>query len=614
MLPIEEAVMAISVVCPLCQTRIRAPEKSIGLKAKCPKCKGLIVLGATVEAFSHHRRLTVWLVPGVAVIGTLAAGLWGVETLRLRQARDLANESVIKEVESAKDLMSLRQWDKAIEILEVAIRTEKATMLDEARELLVQANIGKDQLEAAKLISTATSAIQSYDLATAKLNLRKCDGMFQCSKRDEALAILKDVERAESDQNAIQCLQSLSDSALTKLINYGELPDGVHFGIPALRQVYLATLRRNVAREQTRRNASRQHTEQERLAAARERIARIQRGEEDGDVVLTDDKGTVQAKGTYVRGVRTGVWIENATDSGASCYMVGHYRNGDKDGIWVTCDLRIPRTILSQEFKGNQLVGCLITYPSDDKQETAIIELSGNKPEGGYCWRLRSTNSSDNNQQTHSYSAYGRLVSINFGPPPPIAKARMEAEALRHANAAKSLAEVLVKRMTLYTLSLPVSARDMSRKATLIPLQQRDRFALAFDTVKDHLQKGNLLCAYLLAFSIFEDRVNAIYEVRKSALNESSNARRTIAHAPFGEKLKLLFAHGDIGELEKHDWLKHANLRNCRVHAAMWYFNEIQICDVQAIIDRAKQASNARKAQKRRLAKQERRSRERTIN
>ena len=52
----------------------------------------------------------------------------------------------------------------------------------------------------------------------------------------------------------------------------------------------------------------------------------------------------------------------------------------------------------------------------------------------------------------------------------------------------------------------------MSQKDELSPHQQRRGFARAFDTVQSYLEIGNLIGAYVIAFSILEDRITKMFD------------------------------------------------------------------------------------------------------
>lgn len=142
----------------------------------------------------------------------------------------------------------------------------------------------------------------------------------------------------------------------------------------------------------------------------------------------------------------------------------------------------------------------------------------------------------------------------------------------------------------------------MPRKDALSPQEQRANFARAFDTYQHYLTTENYLAAYVVAFSILEDRVNAMYLTCFEAVTGQTATIDDAVRLGFGNKLKYLLTNGVIGPAERDAWSNLANDRNSKFHAAMWRLDEFQKEHAQAIIECARKADAARRMQKSRLA------------
>lgn len=124
-------------------------------------------------------------------------------------------------------------------------------------------------------------------------------------------------------------------------------------------------------------------------------------------------------------------------------------------------------------------------------------------------------------------------------------------------------------------------------------------FKKAFGTYNHYLATGNYIGAFAIAFSILEDRVNALYFSRKTAIGEP----RPKGFGTFCNKLKYLQKHGDIDEQLLKDFNECANERNDKIHAAMWNIEEFREGDCRRIIECARKADKLRNQQKKRVGK-----------
>jgi hypothetical protein len=139
----------------------------------------------------------------------------------------------------------------------------------------------------------------------------------------------------------------------------------------------------------------------------------------------------------------------------------------------------------------------------------------------------------------------------------------------------------------------------MARKASLSPLEQRDAFRRAFDTYRHYLDGQNYIGAYVVAFSILEDRINALFITRYRIQHGDYPTELRVQRTPFARKLAYLLSQGDIAQDDHDTWSACAADRNSKVHAAMWNLDAFQRADAESILRAAQRASMARATQKR---------------
>ena len=141
----------------------------------------------------------------------------------------------------------------------------------------------------------------------------------------------------------------------------------------------------------------------------------------------------------------------------------------------------------------------------------------------------------------------------------------------------------------------------MVNKEALSPLEQYQGFARAIETYKRFLESENYIGAYVIAFSILEDRVNAMYATRYAQEKGRPPTAYHIGSQSFVRKVAYLERQRDVDEPAKKRWATASQDRNQKLHAAMWNIDEFQRSDAETILKLAREADRLRKAQKRRL-------------
>lgn len=137
----------------------------------------------------------------------------------------------------------------------------------------------------------------------------------------------------------------------------------------------------------------------------------------------------------------------------------------------------------------------------------------------------------------------------------------------------------------------------MADRNNLTQYEKYFNFKKAHGTYKMYLEQKNYIGAYVIAFSIFEDRVNAMFFVRKIKDKIFNPKVRT----PLIRKLKYLLNHSDISEENFNIWEPLIHNRNNKLHAAMWNIDEFLQVDCEEVLKMANLANTLRSKQKRLL-------------
>ena len=139
----------------------------------------------------------------------------------------------------------------------------------------------------------------------------------------------------------------------------------------------------------------------------------------------------------------------------------------------------------------------------------------------------------------------------------------------------------------------------MAGRDDLSPLEQYANFKRAVETYQHYLQIGNFIGAYVIAFSMLEDRVNVMYATRYQLQEKRSLSLPQLHMTTFSRKVIYLLKQGYITSVERADWLKCATDRNRKLHSAMWNLDEFTRADAETVLQHVRAADRLRKAQKR---------------
>jgi hypothetical protein len=213
----------------------------------------------------------------VALLGclTLAGGeYWYLHQRQEEQAVALANEVVAAKMEAARAHMARDHWNEAILALTEARAAHKATTHDQIDALLTTARQG----QAAALLQAAEAAVAGKDAAAALRLLREYLDHPNATQPERATRLRDEIERAVSREKAVALLAGLSDDDLALFAEQGQLAETDDIRTEGVREIFKDTLRKNLDREQQKRQAKRdrERLAAERLAAERARqVARL---------------------------------------------------------------------------------------------------------------------------------------------------------------------------------------------------------------------------------------------------------------------------------------------------------------------------------------------------
>lgn len=136
----------------------------------------------------------------------------------------------------------------------------------------------------------------------------------------------------------------------------------------------------------------------------------------------------------------------------------------------------------------------------------------------------------------------------------------------------------------------------MSRN-TATQQEKHIAFKVAFDTVTQCMDAKNYIGAYVIAFSLIEDRIGAMFVVWHKAINGIDPSDKSM-RGSFAAKVGNLNKSGDISNEDASSLLEEAKLRNQLLHAAMWNLSVFSEPVVQRAIALTRMVERLRRAQK----------------
>ena len=136
-----------------------------------------------------------------------------------------------------------------------------------------------------------------------------------------------------------------------------------------------------------------------------------------------------------------------------------------------------------------------------------------------------------------------------------------------------------------------------------ISASQQDKyvaFKTAFQNITHYREQKNFIAAYVIAFSLIEDRIRAMFVVRHRAITGNDPTTNKINKSFAGNVCQL----GKVGDIQPEDaarLLGEAKQRNELLHTAMWELNAFTEESVERVIKLTRVVDGYRRAQKKKL-------------
>jgi len=147
-----------------------------------------------------------------------------------------------------------------------------------------------------------------------------------------------------------------------------------------------------------------------------------------------------------------------------------------------------------------------------------------------------------------------------------------------------------------------IAMRNQNARAALNKAEKYLAFKTAFRLVNQYMSGGHFIGAYVLLFSIIEDRINAMYAVRfflsRNIPTPEGHVKGAIADIPFVRKVKKLKGIGDIESKFADELIERANDRNRKIHAALWVSREFEEGDALLLKKQARSIDEIRNKQR----------------
>ena len=127
-------------------------------------------------------------------------------------------------------------------------------------------------------------------------------------------------------------------------------------------------------------------------------------------------------------------------------------------------------------------------------------------------------------------------------------------------------------------------------------------FKTAYQNITHYREQKNFIAAYIVAFSLIEDRIRAMFVIWYLATEGKKPTDKQIASS-FSNHVRLLSKEGDIQPDDVARLLEEAKQRNELLHAAMWNLNAFTEESVDRVTKLSRTVDGFRKKQKRELGK-----------
>lgn len=120
-----------------------------------------------------------------------------------------------------------------------------------------------------------------------------------------------------------------------------------------------------------------------------------------------------------------------------------------------------------------------------------------------------------------------------------------------------------------------------------VKLTQQEKFVVfknAFDTYSHYINSENFIGAFVIAFSIFEDRLSACFYLDFELKGEKYCGKEK--YPSVNTRLKRVRLN--LEKTEVNMVKRITKFRNVKIHAAMWNLDEIRLIDCEKVVQAAR--------------------------
>ena len=109
----------------------------------------------------------------------------------------------------------------------------------------------------------------------------------------------------------------------------------------------------------------------------------------------------------------------------------------------------------------------------------------------------------------------------------------------------------------------------MTRASQTTGVQKQASFKRAFESISEYREQKNYIAAYVVTFSVIEDRLRAMY-VDWYSVKKGEEPKQKQIDGPFTGLVKTLSKDGTISSELATELIAEARRRNSLMHSAMW--------------------------------------------
>lgn len=143
----------------------------------------------------------------------------------------------------------------------------------------------------------------------------------------------------------------------------------------------------------------------------------------------------------------------------------------------------------------------------------------------------------------------------------------------------------------------------MTRASQSTGVQKQASFKRAFESISAYREQNNYIAAYIVTFSVIEDRLRALY-VDWYRVKKCGEPKQKQIDGPFTGLVKTLSIDGTISAELTTELTEEAKRRNSLMHSAMWNLDNFTDEVIEEVLKVARNINNAGRRGKTMLKKE----------